>query len=180
MQHVWSNTLAWVAAVLAALFLALAAPTESSVMGKLPSLQTKFLDERPLALPDGLPADRTLALVSFHRNQRADVESWISGLQLGRDTSIPWLRMPVLNDPGDDAGRSAIASRIRSHYVDDMSTAAVVPVFTDRSAFVRAARLSGVERPSVLVLNRRGEVVARVEGKFDAGKAETLRQSLRE
>lgn len=180
MQHVWSNTLAWVAAVLAALFLALAAPTESSVMGKLPSLQTKFLDERPLALPDGLPADRTLALVSFHRNQRADVESWISGLQLGRDTSIPWLRMPVLNDPGDDAGRSAIASRIRSHYGDDMSTAAVVPVFTDRSAFVRAARLSGVERPSVLVLNRRGEVVARVEGKFDAGKAETLRQSLRE
>lgn len=180
MQHVWSNTLAWIAAVLAALFLALAAPTESSVMGKLPSLQTKFLDERPLALPDGLPADRTLALVSFHRNQRADVESWIAGLQLGRDTSIPWLRMPVLNDPGDDAGRSAIASRIRSHYGDDMSTAAVVPVFTDRSAFVRAARLSGVERPSVLVLNRRGEVVARVEGKFDAGKAETLRQSLRE
>lgn len=180
MKNVWSNTLAWIAAVLVALFLALAAPTESSVMGKLPSLQTKFLDERPLALPDGLTSDRTLALISFHRDQRADVESWISGLQLGHDASIRWLRMPVLNDPGDDAGRSAIASRIRSHFGPDTSTTAVVPVFTDRTAFVRSAGLSGVERPSVVVLNRRGEVVARVEGKFDPDKAEALRQTLRE
>lgn len=180
MKNVWLNTLAWVAAVMAALLLALAAPTESSVMGRFPALQTQFLDRRPLSLPEGLTAERTLALVSFHRDHRADVESWIQGLQLGSDASIRWLRLPVVNDPGDEARRREIESRLRAAYDGDASTAAVAPVFTDRAAFVRSAGLTGMERPHVVVLNRRGEVLARVEGKFDATKAEALRATLRE
>lgn len=180
MHKVWSNTLAWAAAALAAVVLALAAPTESSIMGRLPTLHTSFLDQRPLRLPEGLGSDRTLALISFHRDQRADVDSWIQGLQLGRDASIRWLRMPVLNDPGDDTRRSELASRLRAAYGAGTDTTAVAPVFTDRAAFVRSAGLSGVQRPHVVVLNRRGEVLARVEGAYDPAKAETLRATLRE
>jgi hypothetical protein len=180
MKSVWFNTVLWVVAAAVAVVLALLGPSESSVMGRLPALQTKFLDHRPLALPEGLMSDRTLALISFHRNQREDVESWITGLQLGSDASIRWLRMPVLKDPGDDARRSEIESRLRAAYGDSAGTAVVAPVFTDRDAFVRAAGLSSIERPHVIVLNRRGEVLARVEGKFDASKAANLRETLRE
>ncbi|KQP11944.1 hypothetical protein [Pseudorhodoferax sp. Leaf267] len=179
MKNVWSNTLAWFAAVALALFLAVAAPTESSVMGRLPTLQAKFLDQRPLALPGGLASDRTLALISFHRDQRPDVESWIQGMQLGSDPSIRWLRIPVVNDPGSDAGRSEIEARLLAHYATDAAKTIVAPVFTDRSAFVRSAGLSGTERPYVMVVNRRGDVLARVVGKFDPVKAETLRATLR-
>lgn len=178
MKSVWSPTLAWVLAVVAALLLAVAAPTESSVMGRLPTLHARLLDQQPLVLPEGLGADRTLALISFHRDQRPAVDSWIQGLQLGRDASVRWLRMLVVNDPGNDAGRSEIETRLRERYAQEK--AAVVPVFTDRTAFARSTGLSGVEQPHVVVLNRRGEVLARVEGPFHPEKARTLRATLDE
>lgn len=182
MRNVWLNTLAWVAAVLVALTLAVAAPTESGVMGRMPSLQTKLLDQRPINLPEGLGSDRTLALISFQRGHRDEVESWITGLGLRQDSSIHWVRMPVLSDPGSTAGRSEIEHRLRVRYGADASgalTASVVPVFTDRNAFVRSAGLNGIDRAYAVVLNRRGEVLARVEGQYDPDKAATLRETLR-
>lgn len=178
MKSVWSPTLAWLVAVVAALLLAVAAPTESSVMGRLPALQARLLDQRPMPLPEGLQSDRTLALISFHRDQRPAVDSWVHGLQLGRDASVRWLRMLVVNDPGDPAGRSAIETQLRERYAQEQ--AAVVPVFTDRTAFARSAGLSGVEQPHAVVLNRHGEVLARVEGAFHPEKARTLRATLQE
>ncbi|KQP49582.1 hypothetical protein [Pseudorhodoferax sp. Leaf274] len=178
MKRVWSPTLAWFLAVVAAVLLAVAAPTESSVMGRLPQLHARQLDQQPLALPEGLSGDRTLALISFHRDQRPAVDSWIQGLQLGHDASVRWLRMLVVNDPGDDAGRSEIETRLRERYAQEK--AAVVPVFTDRAAFARSTGLSGVEQPHVVVLNRRGEVLARVQGPFNPDKARTLRATLDE
>ena len=54
----------------------------------------------------------------------------------------------------------------------------IVPVFTDRQAFTRAAGLSGPYYASVLVLNRDGKILARAEGRFDENKAQALRETL--
>lgn len=177
MRSVWSPTLAWIVAVAAAVLLAVAAPTESSVMGRLPTLEAMRLDRQPVQLPDGLHAERTLALISFHRDQRPAVESWVHGLELSRDASIRWLRMLVVHDPGNAAERQAIEARLRERYAQDD---AVLPVFTDRDAFARATGLTGTEQAHAVVLNRRGEVLARVQGRFDAAKARVLRETLGE
>lgn len=178
MRRVWSPTLAWFAAVAVALLLALASPTEWSVMGRLPELQARRLDQQTLVLPDGLGAERTLALISFHRDHRPAVDSWIQGMALHPNAPVRRLRMVVLNDPGDDAGRSAIEQRLRERYAQD--AAEVVPVFTDRSLFARATGLTSTEQAHAVVLNRRGEVLARVTGGFDPDKARSLRAMLTE
>ena len=49
--------------------------------------------------------------------------------------------------------------------------ARLVPVFTDREAFIRAAGLSSAKHASILVLNRDGKVLARAEGSFNEDKA---------
>lgn len=175
MKSVWSPTLAWIVAVAAALLLALAAPTESGVMGRLPVMQAKRVDQQPVTLPEALGADRTLALISFHRDHRAAIDGWIQGLQLGRDASIRWLRVLVVHDPGDDAGRQEIEQRLRERYAQEPGA---VQVFTDREAFARATGLLDVQQPHAVVLNRRGEVLARVQGRFDPVKAQTLRETL--
>lgn len=178
MKTVWINILAWVAAILAAMTLAIATPTESSVMGRLPDLMVTRLDQQTLPLQNGLPADRTLALIGFHGSHRADIESWIKGLRLGQDQSIAWVRMPVLKDPGDAAGRAAIENRLRTRYADDPTRASVLPVITDREAFSRSAGLAGTEKAYAVVVNRQGDILARVEGEYDAAKAQTLRETL--
>ena len=168
----------WLVAVAMAFALAVAAPNEASIMGHLPDFMLPTLTHRPMAVPGGLPSDRTLALITFQRGQRAQADSWITGLNLNNDSSISWMRMPVLSDPGTAGGRAAAENRLMQNYPEAGQRAKLVPVFTDRADFVRAAGLGGVQNFYAVVINRQGDVLARVEGEFDANKAQLLRETL--
>jgi len=176
----WMNTLAWAGAVGAAVVLAFAAPSESNVMGKLPSLMAKRLDQRQVPLPEGLPSDRTLALVVFSKHQKHEVQSWIDGLQLQSKPGINWVRMPVLDDPGHANGRSAIENRLLARYTSQSERSRMVPVFTDRAAFIRAVGLDGPHSAYAIVVNRNGDVLARAQGEFDQDKAIALLETLQD
>jgi hypothetical protein len=176
---IWTPTIAWLGAVTAALLLAIAAPNESHFLGQLPTLTVQRLDQQRFVLPQGLLAERTLALVAFHPNQRDELRSWIRGLRLDQDRSITWFKMPVLNDPGSERARSDIESVLLAGHASEIDRSRLVPVFTDRGAFIRAAGLSSSEHAWVLVLDRDGKVLARAEGKFDQDKADALRETLR-
>lgn len=178
MKTTWTGSVTWLLAVSAALALALAAPNDTSVMGQLPSFMARTLDQQAMAVPGGLPAERTLALITFRSSQRAHIDGWIQGLNLQADPSIAWLRMPVLNDPGSTAARSAIETKLLRNYPADAERARLVPVFTDRERFVRSAGLRGTDEVYAVVINRQGDVLARAEGAFDADKADKLRETL--
>ena len=178
MKNTVSSLGAWLIAAGLAFALALAAPTDSSVMGHLPAFMSQTLTHQPVAVPEGLPSERTLALITFKRGQHAQAESWIQGLNLRNDASIAWMRMPVLNDPGTQTGRSAVENKLLRHFPADTERARLVPVFTDRANFVRSAGLNGTDQVYAVVVNRQGDVLARVEGQFDPCKAHALRETL--
>ncbi|MHB1249356.1 MAG: hypothetical protein ACYCZL_08180 [Polaromonas sp.] len=169
---------AWLAVAGLAVAFAFAAPNASGVMGRLPAFMAQSLLHRPIAMPQGLPSDRTLALITFQRGHRAQAESWIQGLNLRNDASIAWLRIPVLDDPGTPAGRSALERKLLQHYPGDAERAKLVPLFTDRASFVRSAGLLGPSQAYAVVVNRQGDVLARVMGPYDPDKAQTLRETL--
>lgn len=171
-------TLAWLAAVSVAIAFAVAGPSETLVMGQVPTLSAKRLDQTRVVVPIGLSAERTLALVAYTRSQREEINSWIKGLQLDSDSSISWIRMPVINDPGDDTKRAAIESMMLDRHPTEKDRTRLVPVFTNREAFIRAAGISTTEHASVLVLDREGKVLARAEGLYDESKAQALRETL--
>jgi hypothetical protein len=147
-------------------------------MGPFPSLSVKRLDQKPLVFPQGLDAERTLALIAFRKDQRADIESWISGLQLRGDPSISWVRVSVFDDPRSPALREATEHKMLARYTTQGERSNVVPVFTDREAFIRATGLSDTDHAYAVVLNRQGEVLARVQGEFDPDKARALRETM--
>jgi len=174
MKSIWTPTLAWLAAVSAALVFAIAGPNESNVMGRLPEPTVKRLDQQRIVLPRGLTAERTLALVAYSKAQREEIHSWMNGLRLDKDSDIAWIKMPVYADPQDEDVRVAVERKLQTH----PNRERIVPVFTDRQAFIRAAGFSGTEHVSVLVLNRDGKILARAEGRFDENKAQALRETL--
>ena len=169
----------WLAAVGLALALAFVSPTDALVMGRLPAFMSHMLAGRFITVPEDLPAERTLALITFKRTQKEHADSWVDGLNLKNDPSIKWIRMPVVNDPGTPEGREEIQARLLGRYAAEDERANLLPVFVDRNNFVRSAGLSGVEQAVVVVLNRQGDVLARVEGAFDETKAANLRETLR-
>jgi hypothetical protein len=177
-RTIWTPTLAWLAAASGALMLAIATPTETHFLGRLPPLTAKRLDQQLVVLPHELPAERTLAIVAFQIGQRGEVDSWIRGLNLETDPTIPWFKMPVFNDPGNESARNDIESRMLARHPAGKDPSRLIPVFTDRQAFMRAAGLTGTEHAWVLVLDRQGKVLARAEGAYDESKAQALRETL--
>lgn len=174
----WAPTFAWLAAAGAALALALAGPDEVKLMGRLPSFATQQLDQQPLAAPAPVFAERSLALVAYTRHQRHEVQSWVRGMGLDRDASIPWFRLSVVNDPGSQSKRSEVERKLLALYPQPAERARLVPVFTNREAFARAAGISSTEHAAVLVVDRDGHVLARAEGPYDEAKAKALRETL--
>ena len=168
----------WLAVAAIGVGFAMFYPNESRVMGQLPAHATQSLTRTPVSLPEGLPSDRTLALVTFNRNQRSQVDSWIEGLNLKNDSSISWVRIPVLSDPGTADGRSDAEKRLLERYTANEERTRMLPMFMDKAAFARSTGLTNIEQSYAVVLNRQGDVLARVEGPFDANKAQTLRETL--
>lgn len=172
---------AWLLAATVAFLLAFATPTESRVMGQLPTFVSHNLKQQPVALPQGLPSDRTLALITFKRGQRPQVDGWVNwvkNLNLAAPDAINWMRVTVVNDPGTEGARGEVWSRLLEKYPGDAERANFVPVFTDHASFVRASGFSGTDQAMAVVLNRQGDVLARAEGPFDADKAQSLLETL--
>lgn len=174
----WTPVLGWVGAIALALGFAVAAPNERGLLGKLPSLSAKRLDQVPITVPHELPSERTLVLVVFSKAHRPQAQSWVDGLGLQDDSTTPWVRMPVWDDPGDASQRGRIEKALMERYPSATDRARLVPLFTDRQAFVRAANLPGTEQPVVLVIDRTGTVLARAVGAYDPVKGAVLRQTL--
>ncbi len=177
LQH-GKDALFWFAAVLAACLLALGFPSERSVMGSLPPLTASDLNHQRLQLPADLRADRTLLLIGFDRSHAAELDTWVRGLRLKERGDVAWLRMPVIQDPGNASHREAMEAMLTARYPLPGERARLVPVFTDRDRFVRHAGLSTSALPHAVVLGRNGEVLARVEGGFTEDKAHALRDTL--
>ena len=147
-------------------------------MGQLPTHNTQTLTHTPVSLPQGLPSDRTLAFVTFSRTQRGQAESWIEGMNLKNDPSISWVRIAVLGDPDTPDGRNQGEKRLLERYPAEAERARLLPMFIDKASFARATGLKSIDQGYAVVLSRDGEVLARVEGSFDANKAQLLRETL--
>lgn len=172
----WAYPLTWFVVVAVASVLAVATPRQLGVMGHLPAVVRQALGLKPAAVKVG--DDRILALITFNRDQRKAAESWISGLKLQNDQSISWIRMPVVNDPGDPMTRAALERRLMAHYASAQERSNLLPIFVDRDAFVQSAGLLDTGSAYVLVINRNGDVLARVAGEFDESKAQAVRETL--
>lgn len=179
MKPVWNNSWTWVGVVCAAVALAFAAPHEAGILGRLPGQVGSFLGQR--AEPVAVQGDpRLLVLVSFHRDHRKDVDSWIEGLSLHQERGIDWVRMPVIHDPGDPAQRAAVESRLLARYVAPRDRERLVPVFMDIGTFLRSTGLPDEQRAYTLVIRRSGEVLARIPGAFDPDKGQQVQEILQD
>src|SRR6476620_728834 len=157
---IWTPVLGWVAAIGAAFAFAVAAPSESGLLGKFPSFTAKRMhDQAPIALPQQLPSDRTLAIVVFKNSQQEEAQGWVDGLRLNQDRAIAWVRIPVVSDRNDEAQRRTKEALLLARYPNDDDRARMMAVVADKDAFVRTAGLTNTDHVSLLVLDRNGNVL---------------------
>ena len=99
-------------------------------------------------------------------------------MNLKNDSGISWVRIPVLDDPETADGRSDAEKRLLERYKAKEEHTRMLPMFMHKAEFARSTGLTNIEQFYAVVLNQQGDVLARVEGPFDANKAQTLRETL--
>jgi hypothetical protein len=144
--------------------------------GIFPSITAADLNGREIALPAGLPAERTLLLVAYQREQQYDVDDWIAALDL-RAGAIPWLELPVIRDRGW-LFRTYVDWGMRTGITAEAARARVVTLYTDPEAFRSGLGLGDASTIHALVVDRTGRVLARADGRFDAARWAPLAAAL--
>jgi hypothetical protein len=144
---------------------------------RMPSIAAENLNERALTLPADLPAEKTLVLMAFEREQQDEVDTWIKGMDLASG-KLPWLEVPVVGT-GGSLRRSMVNGGMRMGIKDESVRERTVTLFVDRVGLLRSMGLPGEGKIIlVLVMNRKGEVLTYAQGRHSADKAQLLLAAL--
>jgi hypothetical protein len=137
-------------------------------LGHFPSVEGRNLDDRPFDLPADFEGDLNVVLVAFSRGQQADVDSWMPFLE---SVTEPRHNVRVYELPTIGRGyrlmRSFIDGGMRRGIPDPAVRAATITLYIDKAPFRDSLRLRDEDRIHVLLVDRRGAVHWRAEGRFD-------------
>jgi hypothetical protein len=124
--------------------------------------------------PADFPAERTLVVVAFEREQQSNVDAWFAGLG-ARDAvpPIPWIEMPVIENPGV-FGRWFIDSGMRKSIPDLNIRSRVWTAYTDKKVFMAACGMASSERVYALIVDRAGKILALESGDYSKEGADRL------
>lgn len=145
--------------------------------GVLPALQAEDLNEQIYQLPSDLPADKTLLLIAYKREQQQDLNTWIDGMGL-KTSSAPWLELPVLEDYGSWF-KWFVDNGMRRGIKSEFDRSKVVTVYTDKQAFNASMGIATEETVYLAVVSRQGQVLALEEGLFNPEAAGRLFEVLK-
>lgn len=162
-------------AFLAAMSVCLLSHAQGDPAAKLPATTTESLSEKALVLPRDLPAERTLVLLAFERDQRSALATWKSGIDLAAG-STPWVEMIVVG-PQNAFVHTMIVRGLRREIAEGPTRDRIVPVFAEQKPYAQSLGLS-VDSAHVLIVDRLGNVIARADGDYSPAKAQPLLSSL--
>jgi hypothetical protein len=146
-------------------------------LGRMPTVTAESLSEKPITVPAQLPAERTLVLIAFEREQQTVLNTWMAGLNL-TDNKLPWIEAPVIGK-GYGLIRSFINGGMRRGIQDTALRDRTVTLFTDPAALRKDMGLTGDGKTVwVTVVDRAGLVHAKAEGVYSADKAKPLMDAL--
>jgi hypothetical protein len=138
------------------------------------AVHTTDLNGRDISVPTGLSAERTLLLLAFRHSDQEIIQGWKSGLGLSA-TQDGWLEIPVVG-VSNSIVRGMIRSGMRSKHPDPRDAAHVAPLFGDADGFAKAFGVSSAT-VTVLVIDRKGHVLASASGRFGSANAAVIRSA---
>jgi hypothetical protein len=149
------------------------ADSNDSSHAQLPVLSGDNLNGKTFHLPQDLPAERTLVLIAFEREQQATLDTWSKGLDL-INTEIPWIELPVISTPYV-LGSFFIGQGMRRGIPNPKVRDRVITVYTDREAFATSMGFDyDKEGAYVAVIERSGKNLGVVKGPYDENKAKVI------
>lgn len=144
-----------------------------------PSVTAPNLAGHNMRLPADFAGDLNLVLIAFQREQQADIDTWLEpGRKLmAKFPHLACYELPVIGKM-NPLFRRFIAEGMRSGIPDTTARATTITLHLDKPAFRRSLQLPSEDRVYALLIDRKGAVHWRADGRCTDAAARELRDRI--
>lgn len=146
----------------------------------LPTVSFDNLNKDRVTLPADFRSDRNLLLLYFDLTQQPDVDGWNTTIDRWRsaDPSLASYTS-LVSSQKNFLSRWWQNSSLRNASNDPARWPTTVPIYVDKHAFERKLGINSERRLVLLLLDRKGQVLSRVEGPLTDSNRVALASALR-
>ena len=144
-----------------------------------PFVRGENLEGRAFTLPADLKGAYNLLFIAFQRDQQIDINSWLPfAKQLVKEyPALAYYELPTIYY-GHPLFRWWLNTGMRMGIPDKKAREVTITLYLDKQAFRKALDMPDEERIYVLLVNRKGEVLWRVEGPFHEERERDLKHAI--
>lgn len=144
-----------------------AATTPPGVLGQFPAITATSLDKRQLALPRSFAGDLNLVIVSFAREQQAQVDTWIQPAQQleSQHATLRYYELPTMSRE-NLLYRWWFDSALRTSTTDPTLRRRILTVYVRKAEFRQALDIPNEKHIVAILVNRSGNIFWRADGPY--------------
>ncbi len=146
---------------------------------QFPQVSGSNLEGRRYRLPNDLEGEINLLFIPFQRWHQEWVDTWVPfARQLqAEQPGFRYYELPTLPRM-NPLYRMSLDYGMKMGILDRAAREATITLYLDKESYRKALEIPDEETVIVMLVNRRGEILWRSEGPFDARKGESLRRVL--
>ena len=145
-------------------------------VARFPQITSKDLNGHPVTLPQDLPAERSVVILGWQRDQQPSIESWAKAMVPSAGSA--WVSVPII-DTSNGFLRMIINSGMRHGIPNHAWWPHIVALYTRKADFNRKVGVEDEAKVQALVVDRAGNILERVVGDYTEAGADRLRAALR-
>ncbi len=144
-----------------------------------PLVRSENLEGRMFTLPADLEGVYNVLFIAFKREQQIDIDSWLPFVkqQVKEYPTLAYYELPTIYR-GNPLFRWGLNAGMRMGIPDKKAREVTITLYLDKKAFRKALDIPDEEHIYVLLVNRKGEVLWRVEGPFSEEKGKNLKHAI--
>ena len=135
-------------------------------LNKLPIIEARTLNKENFSVPKSFEVNKNVLLISFGRDMQVAIDDWTRALKVPENMTGKFIvyNMPIIPNPGAIV-RGFINRGFRSQY-KDKSTRKLTVILYVKKELIEALvpRKEDMLQPLVLIVDRAGNILARVPG----------------
>ncbi len=146
-----------------------------------PAVTGANLERQKLTLPDDFEGELNVAVIAFEQWQQSQVDTWLPSLQQ-LEAKHPYLRyyeLPTIRTM-NIFSRTFINEGMRMGIPDNTARQRTITLYLNKRTFKVALDIRTERTITVLLVNRRGEVLWRTSGPFSPEQGAALTEAIRQ
>ena len=148
---------------------------------RFPQVTGSNLLRQKVTLPDDLQGDLNILLIAFHRWQQTWVDSWIPFARQIEQSfpGVMFYELPVIYKM-NFFSQTFLNEGMRAGIPNPTTRQKTITLYIDKKAFRQALDIPDEDTIWVLVLDRQGNVLWRIDGAYSQEKGDSLFKAIQE